>query len=158
MAEKEMSNEDRMKMLFAEDGLVNGSRKTKTVDIDCTDIDESYIGKFKFHYPSLVERVKIGTDQANMLNGLPRQSIDVMTNNIAYATAILMNVIDYCPDWFKLNQIGDPDILFKVFNAYSEWADSFRQSNKRTETGKDSEKSEAPEVHMDNEGVQGTSN
>lgn len=141
MADKEMSNNDRVKMLFAEEGLVNGSRKTTTVDVDCTDVDPAYIGKFKFHYPSLVERVKIGTDQANMLNGLPKQSIDVQTNNIAYASAILMNVVDYCPNWFKLNQIGDPSVLYKVFNAYSEWVDSFRQSAKQPETGTDNKES-----------------
>lgn len=158
MAEQEMSDNDRMKMLFAEDGLVNGSRKTKVVSVDCTDINEGYIGKFKFHYPSLVERVKMGTDQANMLNGLPRESIDNMTNDIAYASSILMNVIDYCPDWFKLNQIGDPEVLFRVFKAYADWVDSFRQQPKQIDVKENSSKSTTKEVHVDNEKVEGTSN
>lgn len=158
MAEKQLTEDERMKMLFAEEGLIEGSRRTKVVNIDCSDLGyDEYIGKFKFHYPSIVERVKIGTDQANFLNRLPRESIDVYTNNSAYIMATLMNVVDYCPDWFKLNVIGDYRVLEKVFNVYSKWVDSFRKSSKRVDDEGNSEKSKAQEVHLDHEKVDGPS-
>lgn len=112
-------------------GILQGKQRTHEHTFNFTEIDPDYIGKFKFHHPSLVDRMNIGVLKAQMLQGLP--VVDVMTDNIAHMSSTLTFVLDEFPEWFKINEIYDYELLEKVYDEYTGWVNSFRKPVKSTE-------------------------
>lgn len=116
-------------------GIQQGRRRTHAVEIDLSHIDPEYVGTFKFHHPSLMEKVEIGTIKAQLLKGLPQGSIDVIADNIAHMTATLQVVLDVYPKWFTLdlNQMYDYEILDTVYEEYAKWYNSFRSASQKSD-------------------------
>lgn len=110
--------------------IIQGKKRTHTTQIDLRHINPEYIGTFVFHYPSLMEQMQIGVIKSRLLGGVPVNSVDVLTDNIAHMTATLQVVTDSAPDWFKLEELDDYEVLDHVYEAYAQWRDSFRQANK----------------------------
>lgn len=110
--------------------ILKGTKRIKSVQLDFTDINEEFVGTFKFHHPSLIERMNIGVAKSRMLDGLEGR-VDVLTDNIAHMTATLNFVLDEAPEWFDVNNpLLEYEILDKVFDTYIEWFNSFRKQNK----------------------------
>lgn len=116
-------------------GIQQGRRRTHTVEIDLSHIDPEYVGTFKFHHPSLMEKVEIGTIKASLLKGLPQGSVDIVADNIAHMTATLQVVLDSYPQWFELdiNKMYEYEILDEVYEEYAQWYDSFRKPNPKSD-------------------------
>lgn len=116
-------------------GVQQGKRRTHTVEIDLSHIDPEYVGTFKFHHPSLMEKVEIGTIKAQLLKGLPQGSIDVIADNIAHMAATLQVVLDVYPKWFTLDltQMYDYEVLDAVYEEYAQWYESFRKTNSKSD-------------------------
>lgn len=106
--------------------IQQGTRRKHTVQIDLSDINKEWVGTFVFRYPSLMEQMQIGVLKTNMLGGLPPNSVDVLTDNIAHMTATLSVVMESAPDWFDLNTLEDYEALDRVYEAFAKWRDSFR--------------------------------
>ena len=107
-------------------GILAGNQRKVEMEFDFTEFDQSYKGIFTFHHPTLQERMRIGVMKAQLLNGMDGK-VDVITDNIAYMTAVLSIVIDNAPAWFKLNELYDYEILNSVYEKYNEWVNSFRK-------------------------------
>ena len=122
-------------------GIAAGKNRTHEKTFNFIDINPDYVGKFKFHHPSLVDRMNIGVLKSQMLQGLPM--VDVMTDNIAHMTSTLTFVLDEFPEWFKMNEIYEYEILEQVYDEYTEWVNSFRKpANTPKDEGDSSESRE----------------
>jgi len=121
-----------------------GKGKTLTTQIDLSNLGEGYekfIGKFTFHYPTLMERMRIGVIKANFLGNTPAGTVDMLTDNIAHMTATLSVVVDNAPDWFKLDFLEDYDVLESIYDKYFEWYSSFRNKSAGSDNQGDSQES-----------------
>lgn len=116
-----------------------GKRRTHSKHMSFTDIDESYVGTFKFHHPTLIERMQIGVIKTQLLQGM-EGVVDVLTDNIAHMTATLEVVLDEAPEWFKMDAIYDYQILDAVYEEYIQWYNSFRERNKGSNDEGDSQR------------------
>ncbi|QKE56372.1 tail assembly protein [Bacillus phage YungSlug] len=119
--------------------IAQGNKRTLTTQIDLTDINPAYVGTFKFHHPTVLERMQIGVMKTNMLGGMP--ATDVLTDNIAHMTAILSYACDEMPNWFKVDEIYDYEVLDRVYEVYNEWYGSFRKSSGEADNQGDSKPS-----------------
>lgn len=109
--------------------ILQGKNNKLVKQIDLSDIHKDWVGTFVFHYPSLMEQVQIGVMKAKMLDGVPVNSVDTLTDNIAFMTATLHVVMDSAPEWFNLDKLDDFTALFRVYNEFAQWRESFRQTN-----------------------------
>lgn len=115
-----------------------GKKRIHVADIDLTHIDPEYIGKFKFHHPTVLERMQIGVLKSQLLQGMEGR-VDVLTDNIAHMSATLEVVIDSAPDWFNVNNIYDYEVLDAVYEEYIKWYNSFRTRNQQSDNEGDSQ-------------------
>lgn len=107
-------------------GILEGKKRTLTKQLDFSTIDETFVGTFIFHHPTVLDRMNIGTLKSQLLQGMEGRT-DVITDNIAHMTAVLSHVIDEAPEWFKINEIYDYEILDTVYETYNEWVNTFRK-------------------------------
>lgn len=91
--------------------LVNGVQKTGV-----------FVGK----YLSLMERIKIGSIRAKLLDGAPSESLDPYTDNIVFMVAYLTVALVKQPTWFKLEELDDISILQQLYTEIDEFNQSFR--------------------------------
>lgn len=128
-----------------------GKKRTHTFDVDFTEYDPAFMGKFMVHYPSQVESLQIGVNTSALLMG--NDAVDIHTRNLATILATLDIVIDYRPDWFD---IDDPAIEYEMLEAifieYADWRDSFRRGANQSRPEGDSQdpRSEIPVVGTEN--------
>ena len=116
-----------------------GKRRTHTFNVDFSDIDPEFVGKFTLHYPSQIERLQIGVTKSALLGG--NLNVDTRTDDIAHIIATLDVVTDVSPSWFDVTDDRVAyDILESVFIEYMNWVDSFR---KRPEASNDTGSSQA---------------
>lgn len=118
-----------------------GKHRTLTKQIDLSHINPEYVGTFKFHHPTVIERMQIGVLKAQLLNGLEGR-VDVLTDNIAHMTATLRYVLDSAPDWFNPEQIYEYEVLDAVYEEYIKFLDSFRRRDTATDNTGDSQESQ----------------
>jgi hypothetical protein len=118
-------------------GIQKGKKRTLVKQLDFTEFDPEYVGTFKFHHPSVLERMQIGVIKSQMLQGLEGR-VDIVTDNIAHMTATLQVVMDDAPVWFQVSEIEDYEILDTVYEEYIQWYNSFRRANKQDNDAQDS--------------------
>jgi len=103
-----------------------GKGRTHSINVDYSDINERFVGRFVVHHPSQMEVLQIGTLKSALLGG--NLSVDVLTDNIATVISTLDVVLSEFPEWFD---VFDPDVEYEimedVFLQYLSWRDSFRR-------------------------------
>lgn len=83
-------------------------------------------GKFTFKYPSVTERIRVGTLRAQMLDGVEEKSLDNLTSDLTYIVAFLQVTAIKVPDWFNFVEIDDVIGIRKIFNEVQIWVNNFR--------------------------------
>ena len=103
-----------------------GKRRTHRFDVDFSEYNEKFVGKFQLHHPSNMERLNMGVVKSQLLGG--NFNVDIMTDNIATIISTLDCVIDEKPDWFDVyDDELDYDIIEEVYKEYINWKSSFRK-------------------------------
>ncbi|MNW28256.1 hypothetical protein D3C74_50780 [compost metagenome] len=115
-----------------------GNKRTHTVQIDLSHIDPEYVGTFKFHHPTIIERMQVGVAKSQMLGGLEGR-VDTITDNIAHMAAMLGAVLDSHPTWFDVNNVYDYEVLDRVYDEYVQWYNSFRRPRETPNDAGDSQ-------------------
>lgn len=105
--------------------IMNSDSKKHDFTLD----KNGFHGEFTFKYPSLMDKMRIGTTRAKFLSGLSSDMVDVLTDNIAFMSATLMVVCIKAPKWFNLEDMDDYEVLESVYEGYKKWADTFRRDN-----------------------------
>jgi len=113
-----------------------------------------YKGDFSVKYPSLMDKMRIGTARSKLLGGLSSDVVDIITDNIAFMSATLMTICTKSPKWFNLDVLDDYEVLEAVYERYKAWADTFRVDNSPSRDAGDSRTSSDEETVEDYEDVQ----
>lgn len=90
-------------------------------------------GTFVFKYPSVMDRAKIGVTRAKMMDGVNENSLDQLSSDIIFTTAFINVLCIKHPNWFVMDDIDDPDILFDIYKGVSNWIGDFRQKMEANE-------------------------
>lgn len=90
-------------------------------------------GTFTFRYPSVMDKVRIGTERAKMLDGANEASIDAYTSNVSYMICYLDKTCVKKPGWFNLYTLEETEIVEDLFGEVTRWVEGFR---KDIESGK----------------------
>jgi hypothetical protein len=121
-------NEEVLKTLRSRNlGSINmGKKRTHMFNVDFTDINPNFTGKFTVHHPSQLEKLQIGITKSALLGG--NFAVDTSTDNIAHIVATLDVVLDAKPDWFDIDDPEvDYDILEQIYMEYLDWVNAFRK-------------------------------
>lgn len=113
-------------------------------------------GKFTFKYPSITERIRIGTLRAQMLDGAEEKSLDSLTSDLTYIVAFLRITAVKVPDWFDFSDIDDVIGIRRIFNEVQVWVTNFRLTGGKCQRPGDSEATSDEETVGSDEAVQGT--
>ena len=109
--------------------ITQGKKRTHTFEVDFSEIDPKFVGKFTVHHPSQMERMQVGATKSALLGG--NLVVDTMTDNIATIVSTLDVVLDDAPDWFNpFSDDLDYNIMEAVFLEYTTWLNSFRRKDK----------------------------
>lgn len=86
-------------------------------------------GQFRFHVPTIHDRISIGLTKARMSGGLPASALDAATDELLEVAAYLSVVLDDSPIWAKpanLLSITDPQVLGAIYNEVAGYERRFR--------------------------------
>ena len=113
-------------------------------------------GRFTFKYPSITERIRIGTLRAQMLDGAEEKSLDSLTSDLTYIVAFLRITAVKVPDWFDFSDIDDVIGIRRIFNEVQVWVTNFRLTGGKCQRPGDSEATSDEKTVGSDEAVQGT--
>lgn len=104
-----------------------GNKRTHNIVVDFSEINEEFVGNVVVHYPSQIERMRIGVLKAELLGGV---EVDVHTNNLAHILSTLDVVVDTKPEWLNAS---DPSLEYEIFEKiyleYNDWCNTFRRKS-----------------------------
>ncbi|BAK52962.1 tail assembly chaperone [Bacillus phage SP-10] len=120
-------------------GILAGTGRQLTKDLDFTEFDPKYTGRFIFKHPTVLDQMNIDVLKTQMLQGFETPSI--IADNIAHMSSTLTVVLVEAPEWFKINEIYDYEILDRVYEEYLQWYRTFRRKDRQGNTQGDSKTS-----------------
>lgn len=122
-------------MKAATNMFVDAEARTATFKKTCNFNGLNKTGTFVAKYPTITDRIAIGSMRAKMLGGAPSQSVDTYTDDLAFMVAYLKVLLVKTPNWFDLTKLEDDTLLRELFQEVSNWVADFRQSNVAGENG-----------------------
>jgi hypothetical protein len=134
----------------------DAEERTMSFDATLSVYGQSKTGRFTFKYPSITERIRIGTLRAQMLDGAEEKSLDTMTSDLTYIVAFLRVTAVKTPDWFDLTEIDDVVGIRKIFNEVQVWVSNFRQTGGKCQRPGDSFSAPDEEIMGSDEAVPST--
>ena len=134
-----------------------GNKRVHSFNVDYSDVNPDFIGKFTVRYPSQLERMQIGVTKSSLLGG--NLDVDVVTDNIAHIISTLDVMLEEKPVWFDVsNSELAYDIMESVFMEYQNWVNSFRISNKPVNNDRNSQDGGIKVPMVDTENIPSTTN
>lgn len=110
-------------------GIIDSESKNYTFEKTLTMLGEKKTGTFTAHYMGIAARLRVGTIRAKLLDGAPSQSLDTLTDDIAYMMAYLSVALTKKPVWFDLEQMDDVKELREMYMEVYEFVQTFRSRN-----------------------------
>ena len=110
-------------------GIIDNESKTYTFESDVSIGGERKTGTFTAQYMGVAARLRIGTIRAKLLDGAPAQSIDTLTDDIAYMIAYLQVALIKTPNWWNFDMLDDISDLRDVYMEVYNFVQSFRANN-----------------------------
>ena len=120
--------ENQMEVLA---GIVDNESKTYTFEKEISVEGEKKKGTFTVKYMGVAARLRLGTIRAKLLEGAPSQSVDPLTDDIAYMIAYLMVSLTKAPNWWNYDRIDDVSDLREVYMEAYKFMRSFRGQNEQ---------------------------
>lgn len=129
-AQKTAAKAEEQKKIEILTGIVDPEARTYTMQKMVTMNGEEKEGTFVFRYPTVADRLRQGVIQSRLLGGTPVESLDIVTYNVAYATAFLASVTMQKPSWFTYENMESIEELQSMFTEVDEFVRSFRSNTK----------------------------
>lgn len=118
------------------------ARNPYTFQFDWTDTrGKRWQGSFTTHYPTPRDLLQAGTMQARLTGSTPKDSLDALTDEIAFIVSRLSFCLDNRPDWFgdPLSMVDGVPLLQAVYGEVLSFEQFFRKHG--TTTGPSPKKS-----------------
>ena len=141
--EAERKAEENRQTETALSGIVDHERRIYTFKKVYNMYGKKLQGTFEAKYLSIVDRLRIGTLRAKLLDGVSGQSLDRISDDISYMLAYLNVALTKTPKWWdyeKMSMENDIPKLREVFREVSEFNRSFRYEDEgsgHAESGSD---------------------
>lgn len=135
--------ENQMEVLA---GIVDSESKTYTFEKEVSVEGEKKKGTFTVKYMGVAARLRLGTIRARLLEGAPSQSVDPLTDDIAYMIAYLTVSLVKAPNWWDYDKIDDVSDLREVYMEAYKFMRSFRGQNEQSANAGDSSTSDSKET------------
>ena len=119
-------------------GIVDSESKTYTFEKEVSVEGEKKKGTFTVKYMGVSARLRLGTIRARLLEGAPSQSVDPLTDDIAYMIAYLTVSLVKAPNWWNYDKIDDVNDLREVYMEAYKFMRSFRGQNEQSANAGDS--------------------
>jgi len=122
MADKPIAEQD------AKDDI--RSRNPFTFPFDWKDTrGKQWKGVFTTHFPTPMDLVKAGVMQARMTGSTSKDSLDALTDEIAFIVSRLSYCLDKRPDWFKdpMSLIDGVPLIQAVYEKVVDFEQFFRE-------------------------------
>lgn len=101
-----------------------------TFTVDWTDArGKRWQGSFDSTIPTIQMQRQAGILQARLNDGLPKASLDPVTDEINYILAQSAYRITKFPDWWKPAELNDVNLLYAVYQHVMEHEQFFRRSS-----------------------------
>ena len=110
-------------------GIIDNESKTYTFEAEVTVNGKKEKGSFTAKYMGVAARLRMGTIRAKLLDGAPAQSIDTLTDDIAYMIAYLQVALVKSPKWWNYSTLEELTDLKKVYMEVYKFNQSFRGQN-----------------------------
>lgn len=124
---KQLENERKQQVLT---GVIDNESKTYTFNKTITLMGgEKREGTFKAKYMGVTARLRIGTIRAKLLDGAPAQSVDQLTDDIAYMIAYLTVALVETPRWWSYDALDEFTELREMYMEVYEFIQSFRHND-----------------------------
>lgn len=110
-------------------GVIDNESKTYTFEKTITIRGEQKKGTFTAKYIGVAGRLRIGAIRAKLLEGAPAQSLDALTDDIAYMIAYLTVALIKVPTWWNYEELDEVSDLNNVYMEVYNFTQSFRGHN-----------------------------
>ena len=110
-------------------GIIDKDSKTYSFEKTVSILGEKKTGSFVAKYMGITARLRLGTIRAKLLDGAPTQSVDPLTDDIAYMIAYLSVTLIKTPNWWNYDNLDDLDDLKSVFDEVVNFSRSFREKD-----------------------------
>lgn len=134
MAEKQ--NNEKLEMLA---GVIDRDSKTYSFEKTLTIGGEEKTGAFTAKYMGIGARLRMGAIRAKLLDGAPNQSVDTITDDIAFMIAYLQVTLIKVPNWFNFDAIDDYEDLRDLYMEVFNFMRAFRGKNEQNTNAGNSE-------------------
>ena len=119
-------------------GIIDNDSKTYTFEKTVSIGTKKRTGSFTAKYMGVAGRLRLGTIRAKLLDGAPAQSVDTLTDDIAYMIAYLTVALVKTPSWWNYDEIDDIDDLKSMYLEVYSFIQSFRTQNAENSNVRDS--------------------
>ena len=110
-------------------GIIDNESKTYTFNKTMSVQGERKTGTFKTKFLGVTARLRIGTIRAKLLEGAPQQSVDTLTDDLAFMIAYLTVSLIQVPSWWDYDKLDEISELREVYMEVYEFNQTFRNQN-----------------------------
>lgn len=110
-------------------GIIDDEAKTYTFEYTASVNNQKRTGSFTAKYMGVAARLRIGTIRAKLLDGAPAQSIDTLTDDIAYMIAYLQVALVKTPSWWNYELLDELEDLKNMYMEVYKFIQHFRVQN-----------------------------
>ena len=124
-----MAKDNTQEKLDVLEGIIDQDAKTYSFEKTISVLGKKKKGSFTAKYMGITARLRLGTIRAKLLDGAPTQSVDPLTDDIAYMIAYLSVTLIKTPTWWNYDELDDLEDLKAVFDEVSNFMRNFREKN-----------------------------
>ena len=109
------------------------SKNPYTFQFDWTDSrGKKWAGSFTTHFPTPMDLIKAGVMQARMIGSTPKDSLDALTDEIAFIVSRLAYCLDKKPEWFNdpMSIVDGVPLMQAVYERVVDFEQFFRRHGK----------------------------
>lgn len=113
-------------IVSALDGIIDDDARQYTFKMDVLFDGKMRNATFTARYMGVADRLRVGTMRAKLLDGAPADSVDTVTDDIAYMISYLDVSLVKRPSWWDFNHIDDINDLRKLYQKVYDFVERFR--------------------------------
>lgn len=121
--------------------FISLSARQENIEIEATIQGKKVKGNFLVKFPSIIDRIEAEAKAATILKQADINAMLTETYWLTQAICYLEKVIINKPDWYNLDYIDDPKVIFDLYDKVKEFENSFRKKDESDEHEGDSSES-----------------